>query len=61
MCYISIFYLAEAVRSVRCVFMVGGVLVCGLNEWDQEVFDCIEELRTNSLSAGELLVRNFWY
>lgn len=30
-------------------------LVCGLDEWDQEVFDCVEELRAKSLSAVVLL------
>lgn len=37
--------------------MAGGGLVCGLDEWDQEVFDCVEELRVKSLSAGGLLVK----
>lgn len=56
MCDISVFNLAEAVRSVRCAFMAGGGLICGLDEWNQEVFDCVEELRAKPLSAGALFV-----
>lgn len=37
--------------------MVGRGLVCGLDEWDQEVFDCVKELRVKPSSAGELFVK----